>query len=194
MIDNFTTTARYTSKISGCSASLHEYDYNGRRVYGASLRRNKRAKKSDYVSHVETVAERNEIVKQYMAQQDAAWITAEDAKRERNEERKAERETVEERYKVGDAIYNSWGYEQTNVEFYQIVRRSKTYVWLQPMTSEMVTAGPNYTGTVRPGELITDAQIEKHKINVWNGQEQSIHFRFGGGYLYEKPVGFTAYY
>lgn len=25
-------------------------------------------------------------------------------------------------YKVGDVVYNSWGYEQTNIEFYQVIK------------------------------------------------------------------------
>lgn len=25
-------------------------------------------------------------------------------------------------YKVGDIFYTSWGYEQTNIEFYQVVK------------------------------------------------------------------------
>ncbi len=40
--------------------------------------------------------------------------------------------------KVGDIITNSWGYDQTNVDMYQIVKTTKNYVWLQPIASEEV--------------------------------------------------------
>lgn len=33
--------------------------------------------------------------------------------------------------KVGDIFYTSWGYDQTNVEFYKVVRVSKSSVWVQ---------------------------------------------------------------
>lgn len=33
--------------------------------------------------------------------------------------------------KVGDVFYTSWGYDQTNVEFYKVVRVSKASVWVQ---------------------------------------------------------------
>ena len=32
-------------------------------------------------------------------------------------------------FKVGDVLYSSWGYEQTNVDFYQITRVSEKSVW-----------------------------------------------------------------
>jgi hypothetical protein len=33
--------------------------------------------------------------------------------------------------KVGDIFYTSWGYDQTNVEFYKVVRATKSSVWVQ---------------------------------------------------------------
>ncbi len=54
--------------------------------------------------------------------------------------------------KVGDIITNSWGYDQTNVDMYQIVKATANYVWLQPIAGEMVPdqgCGP-MSGRVRP--------------------------------------------
>ena len=34
--------------------------------------------------------------------------------------------------KVGDIIANSWGYEQTNVDWYRVTRTSEHFVWLMP--------------------------------------------------------------
>lgn len=33
--------------------------------------------------------------------------------------------------KVGDIFYTSWGYDQTNVEFFKVVRVSAASVWVQ---------------------------------------------------------------
>jgi hypothetical protein len=38
-------------------------------------------------------------------------------------------------YAVGSIFHTSWGYDQTNVEFLQVVRESKASVWLVPMGS-----------------------------------------------------------
>ncbi len=38
-------------------------------------------------------------------------------------------------YRVGAVWHTSWGYDQTNVEYYQVVRESKASVWLAPMGS-----------------------------------------------------------
>tara|TARA_R110000824_G_scaffold9642_6_gene42868 strand:+ start:775 stop:1293 length:519 start_codon:yes stop_codon:yes gene_type:complete len=40
--------------------------------------------------------------------------------------------------KVGDVLYSSWGYEQTNVDFYVITRRTKCTVTLAPVHSIVV--------------------------------------------------------
>lgn len=34
-------------------------------------------------------------------------------------------------FKVGDLLYSAWGYDQTNVDFYEVVRVSKASVWLR---------------------------------------------------------------
>jgi len=38
-------------------------------------------------------------------------------------------------YAVGAVWHTSWGYDQTNVEFFQVVRESVASVWLAPMGS-----------------------------------------------------------
>ncbi len=44
---------------------------------------------------------------------------------------------AENPYRVGSVWHTSWGYDQTNVEFLQVVRESKASVWLAPMGSEI---------------------------------------------------------
>jgi hypothetical protein len=40
-------------------------------------------------------------------------------------------EAEKQEVKVGDIFYTSWGYDQTNVEFYKVVRATKSSVWIQ---------------------------------------------------------------
>lgn len=63
--------------------------------------------------------------------------------------------------KVGDIFYNSWGYDQTNVDFYEVIRLTGQGVEVQPIESrtvsgdgfnDMVVAVP---GFVRDYDVIT---------------------------------------
>ena len=58
--------------------------------------------------------------------------------------------------KVGDIFYTSWGYDQTNVEFYKVVRATKSSVWIQQtgQTREDATyGGGDYWTTKSTGEV-----------------------------------------
>lgn len=55
---------------------------------------------------------------------------------------------------VGMIYKSSWGYDQTNVDFYEIVaRRGKTMVELRPVASDVIEDGPGrYRLVAIPGE------------------------------------------
>ena len=42
-------------------------------------------------------------------------------------------------FKVGDILYNSWGYDQTNIDFYQVVEVGAKSVKIREIGSEMTT-------------------------------------------------------
>src|ERR1041385_3240650 len=42
-------------------------------------------------------------------------------------------------FKVGDIVTNSWGYDQTNVDWYVVNRTTKNYVWLKPICARLVS-------------------------------------------------------
>jgi len=44
-------------------------------------------------------------------------------------------------FKVGDIVTNSWGYDQTNVDWYRVVRTSRRFVWLQDICCETEETG-----------------------------------------------------
>ena len=57
--------------------------------------------------------------------------------------------------KVGDIFYTSWGYDQTNVEFLQVVRVSESSVWVQETGQVREYAdygGGDYWTTVSNGQ------------------------------------------
>jgi len=41
-------------------------------------------------------------------------------------------------YSIGDIVYNSWGYEQTNVEFYQVIKMTEKTIIVQEIAQDMV--------------------------------------------------------
>lgn len=53
-------------------------------------------------------------------------------------------------YQIGDIFYNSWGYEQTNVTFWQIIKLTEKTVWFQPIAKETVETYTTMSGTVIP--------------------------------------------
>ncbi|MET1995961.1 hypothetical protein [Enterococcus faecium] len=56
----------------------------------------------------------------------------------------------ETKINVGDIYYSSWGYEQTNVTFYQVVRRTEKTVWFQPIKKECVEILSSMSENVLP--------------------------------------------
>ena len=63
---------------------------------------------------------------------------------------------------VGQILYSSWGYDQTNIDFYQIVRVSdKGTVWILPMSKQSDTVGwEQYS--VLPGAVRTEHQVREY--------------------------------
>ena len=53
---------------------------------------------------------------------------------------------------VGDFLVSSWGYEQTNIDFYRVVRVSDSSVWLQPWSSQVSEVAGWASEYVVPGD------------------------------------------
>ena len=83
-------------------------------------------------------------------------------------------------YKPGDIIYNSWGYDQTNVDFYQVVRCTKSSVFIRQIKGEFASsAGCDMAAYVTPlKNEFTGEEIRK-KIQWYEGNAY-IKFEFGG--------------
>ena len=93
--------------------------------------------------------------------------------------------------KVGDILYSSWGYDQTNIEFYKVVKVSDFSVWIQQVATkivevtgwahENVTAGDSSEYQVRnwdvPGEYITKTYpIHRHKVKHFSWDQEEIYY------------------
>ena len=64
---------------------------------------------------------------------------------------------------VGDIFYSSWGYEQTNVCFYEVIAKNKSTATIRRIASTMTSAESWASGycTACPGEYIDEEQKKR---------------------------------
>jgi len=87
------------------------------------------------------------------------------AKAERAAAAKVKKAEFRTKYTVGTVLCNSWGYDQTNIDFYEVVRRSATgaTVWVRPIELESVPGSGGFmcdTVVPDPGKFCGD-EIKK---------------------------------
>lgn len=97
--------------------------------------------------------------------------------------------------KVGDIFYHSWGYEQTNIDFYQVIAVTAKTVSIR----EIKDVVDKYDSLQLRGEtkplkdsFVNDKIIRKTPYlldGTWN-----LNFEYGIGRLWKgEPVNFTCY-
>ena len=102
--------------------------------------------------------------------------------------------------KVGDIITNSWGYDQTNVDWYRVVRVSNVYVWLETVGGHLVEATGPMAGMESlhvdvSGDDPTkwgakgSGKITKHKASG-----QSVTMKFGSGSRWDGRPLYSSWY
>ena len=85
-------------------------------------------------------------------------------------------------YAVGSILYGSWGYDQTNIDFFQIVRHSAGgMLTLRPLSSVCQYDGASMTGKAEPGAPSGKPDIRR-KLYISDGQERGCkYFNYSGG-------------
>lgn len=119
-------------------------------------------------------------------------------------------------FEIGGFAVYQWGYGQTNVDFFQVVRKSDKSIWLQPVRQVFVKSGydslSEYVAPV-PEKLERDeyvqtdtgwerqsvvAKILRKKLIVWpseNGVDELASGDHGLIYPYDnKPILQTHYH
>jgi len=136
--NNEKVIARYKKVIGNNTivGTAYKFEYNGEwkdffRVVLVSNKTKNEIGKGKYSSS-RTVAEK------YFAR----MVEKEELKVKRAADRKAKKDLVKNNFtnpaKVGDIYYTSWGYEQTNIDFYQVVKVSEKSVWFRAVYSNTV--------------------------------------------------------
>lgn len=98
--------------------------------------------------------------------------------------------------KVGDIFYTSWGYDQTNVEFFKVVRVSASSVWVQEtgQKREYSEWGQgDYWTTVSTGEPLV-RELRNRETGEYDKVEAPItvhRIKYAGGLPAIKINSFT---
>jgi hypothetical protein len=74
-------------------------------------------------------------------------------------------EKVKVQPKVGDILYSSWGYDQTNIEFFKVVKVSEFSVWIQEVGSKIVEV----TGWAHEKVVPTDSST--YRVRNWDNEK-----------------------
>lgn len=107
--------------------------------------------------------------------------------------------------KAGDIITNSWGYDQTNVDWYRITRTSEFYVWLKPIAGH-TTETRFMSGQSVPHVETMDADPTKwgykdlnqpeqrHKATSSGNGESYVCFKYGSGSKWDGKERYESWY
>lgn len=109
--------------------------------------------------------------------------------------RAAERKGVDasKHYSTGDVVYNSWGYEQTNIDFYQVLKVNKSSVTLRRIAQNSNDHGGASGGHSQPcrNEFLQDSKPFTKRLQ----KDGWISFRHGACSKWTgKAVWCSSYY
>lgn len=74
----------------------------------------------------------------------------------------------------GSILSCSWGYEQTNIDYYLVQRRSAAFAWLVPIGKKNVQNTEWLQGTCEPDPTKIVGTAIRRKISVWDCQERGV--------------------
>lgn len=117
---------------------------------------------------------RLEWIKEKMTNIKANIQGKEDIKKKRQEAR----DNYVNTFQVGEVYYDSWGYEQTNIDFYLITEVKERSVMVQRIGSTMCEGGreSGMSSNVKPniGHKIGDPELKIIQIRVWDNKTVSF--------------------
>lgn len=128
----------------------------------------------------------------YIAEQVEAVRYAAEAAQNRRNEAKGKADEMAARLEVGTILHNSWGYDQTNCDYYQVVAKSGKTVQLREIAGEQVEGSEGFMSCrLRPvkDRFINDKVITK-RITAYG-----VSFEFGGcSVVTENDTHYSSWY
>jgi hypothetical protein len=113
------------------------------------------------------------------------------AENERKALKKEAQKNMNHIFEVGSIFYNSWGYEQTNISFYQVVEVKSKSIMIQKIASSFVKGSEGFMcANVKPvkNAFIGEPILKKVIVSVgYNGNiGYHIKSQYGGFYEYKN--------
>ncbi|MEO4090734.1 hypothetical protein ABH307_00415 [Acinetobacter pittii] len=124
--------------------------------------KNKNAKKPRLNFKCSSIDNLKKSVKHYMEKE----LAVAKVKIERKEQSKKSAEEFKAKIEVGTILYTSWGYEQTNVEFYQVIEVKGSKVKLKEL--KQMSVAKHYMSedvAPKPNEFLDDEVLERRILN-----------------------------
>ena len=108
------------------------------------------------------------------------------------ERRAAEYAAEAEKIQAGTILYSSWGYEQTNIDFFKVLSRKNNTVTMQKIGSKVESYNDHYmSGRKVADETVTDGEVMTKRINKF-GNITLNSFAFCGVWD-GRPLSFSEY-
>lgn len=97
--------------------------------------------------------------------------------------------------KASDILYSAWGYEQTNVSYYIVVKATEKTVLLQEIGKDYHRDGNNLFGTATPNPLELRGKPFRRKIDkTYRGEPCVSISSYENAYPWDgKPVEYSSY-
>lgn len=94
----------------------------------------------------------------------------------------------------GAILYTSWGYDQTNIDWYEIVKRKGAFVWIREIGGRREENGWA-TGTTLPAPGHFIGPEMRKKVRVYKGDENSVRIEsYASAWLWDgKPKRWSSY-
>ena len=97
------------------------------------------------------------------------------------------------RFEIGDIIYYSWGYDQTNVDFFQVVKVTEKSVNIREISSKTIENGFMSGNTTAIKDAFKGNETLTKRIKEYNNKPY-VSFAYGVGSLWDgSPVSCSWY-
>jgi hypothetical protein len=88
-------------------------------------------------------------------------------------------------WQVGDVLYYSWGYDQTNIDWFQVTRVSAASVWIRPIAENTNDHGQPGGGKTHPRRNeFTGEEVRKEGRSEYVGFDHGCGTKWTGGSKY----------
>jgi hypothetical protein len=98
-------------------------------------------------------------------------------------------------YATGDIVSYSWGYEQTNIDFYKVIARKGDFCTLRKLKANCTHDAQTMTGTTTPKEEFADEKTIRRKVHRRDGKESGFAIQsYGWASLWDgQPEHYSTY-